>query len=64
MPSATNKPKKQMTQQEFEKFHDDLVMRCLEYTEHLAEQKTKSVSWILTNDFTVIFRDNKRKARV
>lgn len=64
MPSDTKDSKKKMTQEEFNEFHDDLILRCLKYTDNLAEQKTKSVSWTLTNDFTVTFRDNKRKARV
>lgn len=52
-----------MKAKDFHKLHDKLVELTLEYSNHLIQDGIKSVSWTLTNDFVVSFRDLKRKPR-
>ena len=53
-----------MNQEEYEKFHDEIVQKTLEFTNHMIEEGIKKESWTLTNDFIVSFRDLKRKPRI
>lgn len=61
-----NKLSKQVTKlskEEFEKLHNQLVDLSLKYTDNMAVEGVKNISWTLTNDFVVTFRDLKRKSR-
>jgi len=52
-----------MKDKDFNKFHDEVLDKCVKLSDHLIETGLKDLKWQLTNGFNVTFHDRKRKRK-